>query len=85
MNKVVCSVFDVKAGIFSNPFYSPNLLVAKRDFSRGCTDPSSGLFCHPEDYSLFHLANFDDESGVFKSVTPPEFVASAASFKGAVL
>lgn len=79
MRKVVCSVFDNVAGVYSNPFYSVNIAVASRDFARACTEPSSSLAVHPQDYSLYQLAEFDDSSGVFVSCQPPVFICSAAS------
>lgn len=79
MIKFVCSVFDVKAAAFSNPFYSVNPAVAIRDFRTACSDPASGLSANPEDYNLYQVATFDDESGLFVPTVPPLFLVSAAS------
>lgn len=79
MIKVVCSVFDSKAAVYANPFYSPNTAVAIRDFSHACHDPNVALFRNPEDYSLYQVATFDDESGLFVPTVPPAFLISAAS------
>lgn len=78
MKKVVCSVFDAKAAAFSLPYYSVNLAVAMRDFRQGCLDPDSALSRNPEDFSLFHLANFDDETGLFTTITPPAILTNAS-------
>jgi hypothetical protein len=79
MLKVVCSVFDVKAAAYSNPFYAVNNSVATRDFRQACTDPASALSANPEDFSLYQVATFDDESGLFAPVVPPMFISSAKS------
>lgn len=79
MIKLVCSVFDAKAGIYSNPFYSHNIMTATRDFNQGCSDPNSGLSRNPEDYSLYAVATFDDESGLFAPTVPPLFIANAVT------
>lgn len=79
MKKVVCSVFDNKAAVYSNPFYSVNLAVASRDFAQACKDSNSGLSVHRDDFSLYQLAEFDDISGVFVPCMPPVFICSAAS------
>lgn len=81
MKKVVCSVFDVKSAIYSNPFYSPNVAVADRDFKYACQDSTTALSRHPDDYVLYCLAEFDDESGLFTSHTPPVFIASGSDSK----
>jgi hypothetical protein len=77
MIKVVCSVFDSKAAAYSNPFYSPNNAVATRDFLHAATDPQSAMFRNPEDFSLYQVATFDDDSGLFAPVVPPMFISSA--------
>lgn len=79
MIKVVCSVFDSKAAIFSNPFYSVNVAVASRDFAQGCKDPASALSANPEDFSLYQVATFDDDSGMFVPTVPPAFIVSASA------
>lgn len=81
MKKIVCAIFDAKAGVYSNPFYSINVQVATRDFNHACTDPNSGLSLHPEDYTLYALATFDDESGLFVPNVPPIFIANPVSSK----
>jgi hypothetical protein len=82
MIKVVCSVFDVKAVAYSNPFYSVNTAVAVRDFSHAVSDPNSGLFNNPEDFSLYQVATFDDESGLISPLVPPVFLSSAVKSIG---
>lgn len=77
MQKVVCSVFDTKAAVYSNPFYSVNTAVAARDFAHGCNDPNSALHRNPDDYILYQVASFDDETGLFTPCVPPVFVAAA--------
>lgn len=77
MKKVVCSVYDVKAVCYSNPFYAPNTAVAVRDFQAAAVDPQSGISRNPEDYSLFLLATYDDETGAFENHTPPRHLISA--------
>lgn len=78
MIKVMCSVFDSKAACFSNPFYSPNIPVATRDFSAACMDKNSGISRNPEDYSLFQVGTFDDESGLLTPTLPPVHICSAS-------
>jgi len=63
VKKSMFSVFDVKSSIFANPFTSTNVATATRDFTRACNDPQSDLFAFPADYTLFHIADFDDYTG----------------------
>lgn len=79
MKKAVFSVYDNKAAVYSNPFYAVNVAVASRDFAQACNDRNSGLAIHPDDYSLYQVAVFDDDSGLFTPTIPPLFICSAAS------
>lgn len=76
----IFSVLDLKIGAYASPFFMPTVAAAKRAFSGACNDPSTMLYKHPEDFSLYLLGEFDDESG---AVTPvqPENLGLAASYK----
>ncbi|AXH73795.1 MAG: nonstructural protein [Microviridae sp.] len=60
MVKVLCSVYDSKARVFSAPFCSPHIDVAIRDFTRAVNDPATDLYKFPADYTLVHIGQFDD-------------------------
>jgi hypothetical protein len=81
MQKSVCAVFDSKSGLYANPFYAVNSVVAVRDFITAARDPAVQISKNPEDYSLYQLATFDDESGLFTSNIPPLFLSSAITSK----
>lgn len=67
MKLVVCAVFDVKSGAYSNPQYFRSNGEAIRAFVDSCNDERSNLSRHASDYSFWKLAVFDDASGEFKS------------------
>lgn len=79
MLKLVCSVRDIVANCYSNPFVTQNSGTAMRDFSQACADPDSLLFKSPESYMLFSIGRFDDELG---ELIPhaPELIANATQF-----
>lgn len=79
MKKAVCAVYDRKAAVYFNPFYSVNTLTAGRDFMTAVADPTTQLSRNPEDYSLYCVAEFYDDSGLFVPVNPPEFLLSGTS------
>lgn len=57
------SIFDSKAKIFNIPFYAANQAVALRMYSQAANSPDSMLGQYPEDYTLFELSVFDQETG----------------------
>lgn len=73
MIKVVCGVRDSAAQVYGQPWFVPSTGVAVRGFSdavRG--SDKNDLTSHPEDFTLFQLGTFDDETGKF--VNLPEAV-----------
>lgn len=68
MKHLAYSVFDSKTLLFSKPFYALSEAQALRSFAdlgrSEDTDPGR----HPEDYSLFHVGVYDDQTGVMAGV-----------------
>jgi len=82
MKTVVCALYDKKAQCFKTPFYLPRLEMAARSLSGAVNSPEKNdLSEYPEDFALYHLATYDDETGNFRNETPPVFVAEASQFK----
>ena len=80
MVQIVCSVLDVKANAFATPFFVPNRSMAVRSFGDAVLDTNSMLAKHPEDYNLYQLGTYDDNSGKLESLPAPEFLAMALEF-----
>lgn len=81
MEKQLCSVFDSKAKVFSNPFVSTNNATALREFERAVNDRNTDLFNYPTDYSLYNLGVFDDNSGLITSHPEPQLLGLAVQYK----
>ncbi|QXP44311.1 MAG: nonstructural protein [Arizlama microvirus] len=64
------AIYDTKARCFSQPFYAPNDEVALRMFQITAGDPGSNLSKFPADFSLHHLAEYDDEIASFTQTQP---------------
>lgn len=80
MKKYICAVFDSKAKVYGNPFYSVNQATAIRAFSAASNDPDSELSRHPSDFTLFGLGWFDDETGVISMLEHQENHGLATQF-----
>lgn len=67
MKRAVCAVFDSATRLYGQPFFVAHVGAALRSFvdevNRKASDNQLSL--HPEDFTLFHLADFDDETGGF--------------------
>lgn len=66
-------VYDTKAAAYLPPFQMRSTAEAVRLFGDTITQGSSPIQKHPEDYSLFEIAKFDDATALFdqyKTHTP---------------
>lgn len=77
MNINAYSVKDSKSGTFGNPFYAQNDALASRSFEQASNDPQTTINAYPEDFSLYRIGNFDDQSGEFTSEKQPQFITNA--------
>jgi len=76
MNLFVVSVKDRAADVFNRPFFVPHRNVAIRDFTdevnRSAVD--NQLNKHPDDFDLYLLGEFNDNTGEFVMDTPQVLV-----------
>lgn len=73
------SILDAKTGAYMQPFFALAIGQAARMFGDNINEKDSPFNKHPEDYVLYHVADFDDNSG---EVTPvgPNYVNKALHF-----
>jgi len=73
MLQFIVSVKDRAADVFNRPFFVPHRNVAIRDFTdevnRSAAD--NQLNKHPDDFDLYLLGQFDDNSGTFTTEEAP--------------
>lgn len=61
----IFTIHDAKAAAYLPPFILPNAEMAKRIFT-DCVNSEDHQFAkHPEDYTLFRLGTFDDNSAQY--------------------
>lgn len=65
----VVSIYDLKLGAYSQPSFVASRGVAMRSFTDQVNNPQSPMHLHPEDYSLYHIAKFNDETGDFLPIS----------------
>lgn len=70
---------------FMTPVVEQTDQVAVRNFHMACDksrNSQSLMSFVPSDYSLYHIADFDTESGTVTPILPVEFICSGDSFGG---
>lgn len=73
----IFSVYDKKAVAYNAPFYFHQKGQAIRAFEDAVNDPQSPFFKHPEDFALFLIGEWDDTTGLIKSLPNPVPVEEA--------
>lgn len=81
------SVLDSALGAFGRPFFVQTRGVAMRSFMDEVSRPSDSgnpniVGDHPDDFALYAVGSFDEESGRFESLDVPERLITAREIKG---
>lgn len=73
------SIRDSKAEIFNAPFYKKTHGEAERDFQTAVLDEKTMLSKYPEDFDLWYLGDYDDNTGKVKSLETPQHIIKAVN------
>lgn len=77
----VYSIRDAKAEVFNTPFYQKTHGEAERAFQQLVNDDKSTVNKFAEDFDLYFLGEYDDNSGTFKGLDTPQHMHKAIAFR----
>lgn len=77
----IFSVYDSKVEAYLQPFFSPSNGAALRAFTDIVNDPNSQFSKHPEDYTLFVIGEYNDETAKISSLSALQSLGLALEFK----
>lgn len=85
MRLIIVAVFDSAAQAFNRPFYVPAVGMAVRSFRDEVNReaPENSMYHHPNDFELFELGQFDDQTGRFELLPDPRSIARAIDMREA--
>jgi len=63
MNNEIFAIFDTKAEAYMPPFFERNAMTAIRALEAAMNDPEHPLRKNAEDYTLYHIATWNPETG----------------------
>lgn len=71
---LVVTIFDRAAGAYGQPFYSTTPSHAIRSFADAVQrrDPDNVMNRHPDDFELYVLGKYDDQTGLFETHAPEQ-------------
>lgn len=70
MKLTICSIYDKATEAYMRPFTAQTRGQATRMFEDLVNTQGHEISNHPEDYALFHVANFSDNSGEMEAIEP---------------
>lgn len=83
MINIICSVKDRAADAFGRPLFVPSVGLAIRSFSdeinRAADD--NQMHHHSDDFDLFELGTFDDNTGIIECHPQPKLLSLGKSVK----
>lgn len=75
------SIRDSKAEIYGNPFFQKSHGEAERNFKTLTNDGLSTVNKYPEDFDLYYLGMYDDQTGKTETLDTPQHVVKATALK----
>jgi len=72
MNQKVYTIYDIKVEAYLQPFFLPSKGAAIRAMQDCVSDNAHAFSRHAEDYQLFELGEWDDNTATFVFHTSPE-------------
>lgn len=77
MTQKIYSIRDAKAEYFTQPFFKKTHGEAERDFTMLCKDEKSQIHAFPEDYDLYYIGEYDDQTGKMTPLDTPQHIIKA--------
>lgn len=76
------SIYDEAATAYNSPFTMHNDGLAIRAFQDNVNSTEeNNIAKHPQHFSLFKLAEYDDATGIIQPVEPPKFLVGGVEVK----
>ncbi len=79
METKMFSIRDAKAEVFNKPFHATTHGEAERNFQTAVNDPKTTLSQYPEDFDLYYIGTYNDNTGRFLSLDTPEHLMKAVN------
>nr|WAE43445.1 MAG: nonstructural protein [Microviridae sp.] len=76
MSKKIYSIRDIKSTGYLPCFSCENHVEATRQIQRTVKNPQTLLGEFPEDFEVYYLGDFDQQSGIITPLTNPQFLTS---------
>ncbi|QXP08410.1 MAG: nonstructural protein [Arizlama microvirus] len=77
MQLKIYSIRDAKTEVFNPPFFNQTHGEAERNFKDLVNDTKTKPGLHPEDYDLYYIGDYDDNTGKVDPLSTPQHIVKA--------
>jgi hypothetical protein len=83
MIQIICAVKDRAADAFGRPLFVPSVGLAIRSFADEVnrSDSENQMFNHSDDFDLYEIGSFDDNTGIIECHPQPKLLSLGKSVK----
>ena len=78
----MCSIYDSKAEAWMTPMFFQAIGQAVRTFSDTVNNADSPFGKHPEDYTLFEVGAFNEQTGEVTTISPRSIMVGVNLVQG---
>jgi hypothetical protein len=75
----IYTIRDSKAEVYTTPFYKKTHGEAERDFRSMSNDDKTTINKYPEDFDLYYLGEYNDNTGFIESLETPQHIVKAVN------
>lgn len=75
------SIRDQKANVFNTPWFQKSHGEAERNFMELTRDEKSMVAKYPDDFDLYYIGEYDDQTGILLPLDTPQHVVKAVQIK----
>lgn len=79
MQSKMFAIRDSKGEFFNTPFFQKTHGEAERSFKTLVSDERSNISKYPEDFDLYYLGEYDDQTGTVSALDTPQHVIKATA------
>lgn len=81
MERKIYSIRDSKSEAYGLPFYQHTHGEAERSFAKLASDSQSTVNQFPEDFDLYYIGNYNDQTGTIAALDTPQHIQKAVNIK----
>lgn len=81
MDLIILCIFDSKANAFLTPFFAQTTETGIRDFRTACNDSNSNFYKHPDDFTIFEIGSFSQQTAEINVLAQPISHGLAITYK----